>query len=46
MVCCIIPEAAGGQKWKVKLNEGEDLLCRFNVKVEGWDRTDAEFDRI
>lgn len=40
-----MPEGEGGQNKKVKLNEREDLLCKFDVKVGGWDRTDA-FDRI
>lgn len=44
--CCTIPEGEGGQNKKVKLNDREDLLCKFDVKVEGWDRTDAAFDRI
>jgi len=34
--CCSIPEGAEGEKRKAKLNEGEDLLCEFDVKVEGW----------
>ena len=44
--CCSIPEGAGGQNRKAKLNEGENLLCKFDVKVEGWDRTDAASDKI
>lgn len=41
-----MPEGEGGQNKKVKLNEREDLLCKFDVKVGGWERTGAAFDRI